>query len=408
MRNIEIRGINSARPEQFFDDPLAIRVLNSLHGDGGIWRDNGGGQAASEANGLNVIERANQDVPLHDRSLTTETSSIGGLWPPERASFDRIKGIFTKGIIRSVGEIEEVRLTIGQARQEGFSDGISRVSVRAVIDLFLLREQRGLLRPVVEAIIPLKGTQPHLEDTALVYLGVNREDRQSDPVEVQRYWAGLTSVLENLTPRPYRDSLDRVTQDGYQVNLLVLPAEEPGRNEIIDQVAFLYERFGWTREEVVEILENPNNLMVTATKDGEIASAGIAEMATIPIGDTVIRVAEITEAATSDKHARRGIYTAVSTKLLEILAAKSRNGEFLGGELDLVYGECNGNAHGVTRTARIQGRIFSTQVGFDLGYPHSGMLPQHVPIAGGKRKTPYNDLFPAFLTREHLYKIIES
>jgi len=151
----------------------------------------------------------------------------------------------------------------------------------------------------------------------------------------------------------------------------------------IDQVSHLYEHFGWTMDEVRVLLNNPLNIVAVANFGPSIVSAGIAEIAVIPIGEKTLRIVEITEAATLDKHQRQSVF---------------------GGEIDLVFGECNGLAAGVLSVAKIQGRIFAAEMGALYGFPGSGVLYQQVPIQGPEKHTLYNDLLPAYLTRSSLYK----
>ena len=77
----------------------------------------------------------------------------------------------------------------------------------------------------------------------------------------------------------------------------------------------------------------------------------------------------------------------------------------MGGELDIVFGECNANAPGVIKTAHLQGRAFALETSNSFRYNGKGVLHQHVPINGLPRKTAYNDLFPAFLTQKELYRV---
>ena len=348
---------------------------------------------------LNEEEATQQDVPLLQGDLT---SSVGALWPPDRASFKRIKGIYTPGVVRNQENLTEIVNVVNEA-QSIFNGEVSRVSLRAVVDINFLEQIRKdeTAKPLVEAIIPLSGTQPAFENAALVYFGLNHSTRQPIQKEMERYLVNLEAAFSHrtLTPQEIRD---RVVRNGYEIRVL---AKEDITEESIDQVAQLYERFGWTREEVSMILNNPNNIIGVAIKDSAIVSAGIAEMARIPIGSDSLRIAEVTEAATHEDHAKNGLYTAVSSGLLEELFQRSQQGEILGGELDLAYGECNGNALGVLKTAHIQGREFAFHAGFSLGFSNSGVLRQHVPIAGLPIETEYNDLFPAFITRAKLNEI---
>ena len=48
-----------------------------------------------------------QDTPEHQAGMT---SSIGGLWPPEKASFNRIKAIDTRGVVTSPQQIGDINM----------------------------------------------------------------------------------------------------------------------------------------------------------------------------------------------------------------------------------------------------------------------------------------------------------
>ncbi len=332
-----------------------------------------------------------QDVPDIQTGLT---SSVGALWPPGRASFEREKGIYTPAVVRSSLHMGVILGEIDRAVASFRGDGITRVSYRAVIDsayLAAAREQNPYIDSLIEAQFSLNGTQPAFESTSLVYLGANHESRQ--PLEIPRLVRNVEDAFQ-CEPIPPSEILGRATDQGYDLSVLT--------NDIpkvtVDQVSALYERFEWTRDEVVEILTKPTNLVAVASKDGEIVSAGIAEMVSVPIGGDTLRIVEITEAATREDHARKGLYTAVSTRLLLDLAQRSQRLEVLGGSIDLVYGECNGNAPGVLKTARLQGRRFAFEYGPD------GVLFQHVPIKGVEKITRYNDLFPTAINTAELHR----
>ena len=353
----------------------------------------------TELSQLDKEESDQQDVPLHQGDLT---SSVGALWKPEMASFNRKKGIYSLGIVRDKESLVEIINEINDTKAV-FNGEVSRISLRAVVDLNYLRQlsDNEAVSPLVEGIIPLQGTQPAFENSALVYFGANHSTRQPLSHEIAKYEQNLEQALLSPVQTPQQIA-ERVRADGYEVRTL-----EKGSitEETIDQVAQLYERFGWTREEVVSILNNKNNIIGVAIKEGQIVSAGIAEMAAIPIGKNTLRIVEITEAATREDHARNGLYTAVSSSLLAEIASRSKKGEILGGEVDVVYGECNGNALGVLKTAHVQGREFARKIGSQFGFPDSGILFQHVPISGAPKETPYNDLYEAYITKENLYKI---
>lgn len=344
-----------------------------------------------------------QDVPQHQPGLT---SSIGGLWPPQPASFQRIKGFYTPNIIRDEAELMYLVNQLQKYAERAFHDNpllVTRVSLRGAINLETLITCREKIIPFLEAIISFQGTHEPFEETGIVYFSMNHPSRRSLDRELETYKGYLSSIF-HVRVRPISGLMERLREGGYQISLFSDHADD----ETINQVFDLYRRFGWSRKEVVEILSQKNNLVGIASFEGKIISAGIAEFACIPIGKEQLRLAEITEAATAEEHMGKGVYTTVSSFLLSEIARKSRQKEILGGEIDCVFGECNGNALGVLKTAKIQGRTFSLDIGERYSFPESGILRQHVPISGAPRTTPYNDLFPAYLTRERLYQIQEG
>lgn len=348
--------------------------------------------------------QASQDVPVLESGLT---SSVGALWPPERASFNRIKGIYTPGVIDTPQQLQQFLGVLRHQVEIYFNrvdSNATRISLRTVVSVDTLQEYCQQLQPYIEALIPLAGTQPTFENSALVYFGVNDKSRQPLTEELDRYRQTLTEI-ERRAFSP-QEILARTTKNGFQILTLPvlgsLPADQSEKT--VDQVSQLYKRFGWEHDDVKEILSNQTNIISVASLDGRIVSAGIAEMVRIPIGKESIRIVEITEAATHQDYAGMGLYTAVSTRLLCEICRLSQGNKLLGGEVDIVFGECNGNAPGVLKTAIRQQRTFSVDIGEKYGFPNSGILPQHVPISGAPRKTPYNDLFPTFIPREKLYK----
>ncbi|MDO8639641.1 MAG: hypothetical protein Q7R53_01830 [bacterium] len=347
---------------------------------------------------LKELAGVNQDVPEHQNGLT---SSIGGLWPPEIASFDRVKGIYTPGIINTNYDLQDLVCELIDQASTHFSnhqEGATRISLRAVVGVDQLKATDDAIIPFIEAVVPLSGTQAAFENSALVYFGLNHSRRQSLPEEIELCRRNLQEAMR-LERRSPAKSLERARSNGYDISILPKNISP----ETVDQMTELYSRFGWQRHDVAEILSNPNSIIAIA-HNGQVISAGIAELGQISIGENTLRVAEITEAATVTDHMGLGLYTAISNLLISEIARRSKLGGILGGEVDFVYGECNGNAPGVLKTACIQGRTFSTSVGDEFGFPESGILHQHVPISGSQRKTPYNDLLPAFITKDDLYR----
>ncbi|MDO8563413.1 MAG: hypothetical protein Q7R87_00200 [Nanoarchaeota archaeon] len=345
-----------------------------------------------------------QDVPEHQTGMT---SSIGGLWPPEPASFNRIKGFYTHQIISEREELENLVQTLESESKRNFSsnNGITRISFRAIVDSDLLRKSADILAPCIEAIIPLNGTQDAFNNSYVTYLGLNHSSRSPNSDEINQYRRNLEVVINTTPLKSPQEIFARINNKGYNIRAINFLEENTNEREVtINQVATLYNRFGWNRNDVIALLSNPSNIIAVANINQQIVSAGIAELGKVQVGSHTLRIAEITEAATLEEHGKNGLYTAVSSHLLKELVRISKINGIFNGEIDYAFGECNANAPGVLKTAKIQGRNFATEFMLDLGFPERGILYQHVPIGGSPRKTKYNDLFPAFINRRRLYE----
>ncbi|MEM6795142.1 MAG: hypothetical protein AAF725_14280 [Acidobacteriota bacterium] len=340
-----------------------------------------------------------------------DTSSIGPTWPPAPTSAARIKGIDTRGIIDGSSRLERLLdelQTLSKELENGPFEGCDRLSLRAVVKTDLLRRPGDALSSWVEAVLPLEGGE-----LALVYLGRNAAGRLSDPSDLAR---SLDHVgrARGARPRGAEEILRRAEKAGYSLRVLA-SRERLGEPGIVGGMARLYRRFGWNSEETQQILENPSSLIAVAQwpggeeRRGEIVCAGVAELSHLRLEDGFeLRIAEFTEAATLGEHQGRGLYSAVAALLMRELASLSRSRDFLGGEIDLGFGECSGHDLGVLIAAKRLGRRFALEFQEEHGLDFPGFLAQHVPISGAPRKTRYNDLFPTFLSRRSLYRFADA
>ncbi len=341
------------------------------------------------------------DWPTHEQN-STEYSSIGPTWPPRETSFNRIKGFYNEMIYN----LSQFQLFFDAFSNflysNGFGKDFTRVSLRAVLKKDLLINLPDEYRPYVEAIIPLKDTQPEFQDYCLVYFGYNHESRTSRH-SLEEDKKNLNLALQEKPINP-KEIIDNAIKQGYEIRIL---APEDITNETVRQVHSLIARFGYDLTTTEEMLKDPNFTFAIAIKDGRIISVSVAEKLTITISNIPLVLVELTEAATDRGHLKRGLYAAASTKILIELARRVNNGEDY---IDIIFGECNGAALGVLKTAVRQGRIFSAQVGEIYDYPYSGCLPKHVPILSpdediSDELTNYNNLFPAFITKKDLERI---
>jgi hypothetical protein len=321
-----------------------------------------------------------------------DTSSIGPQWPPNKSSFNRIKGIYTNGVVRDSKTFVSVVNNIKDLATQ--QTKIDRLSIRVIADNNVWRENSPMLEGIGEVIMPLDGTSDVFSNSSILYLGINSPERQSDNNDLRKAINNVECAIRKK-PVSFIEAINRVCNQGFYLSILTL-SDRSTNNEIINQMTELYKRFGWERSDVVEILGKPNNIIAIAKNNNEIVSAGIAEISTIQLQDNSrLRMAEITEAATDERYQKKGLYSSVVAKLMMELAMNES-------QIDLVFGECNGNELGVLNTARSLGRTFSYEIATREQLPFKGFLPQHVPIAGQPRNTPYNDLFPSYITKDRL------
>lgn len=344
-----------------------------------------------------------RDVPQQDEE-TTDTSSIGGTWPPEMTSHHRMKAFFPDSI-RTADQIDLLKSYFNSYYSEMTKNHGTRQQFRALFTGDMLRSVASdpFFQDYVEAILPL-GTNDWGDDMALVYIGKNTSNRQPDPRDLAAAHQNLTAV-QSVERVDYHDVLSDMKRKGYEIEILSTHSGSLVQ-ETIDEMFALYERFGWTMEEMVKLLNSSDQIIAVAKSGGHIVSAGIAQFAQAPIDGKPLRIAEITEAATLKTHEGNGCYMALSSTLLHEISQRSSRKEIFGGEIDMVFGECNALSQGVLRVSKKQGRSFVQDTGVMYGYPNSVMLYQQVPIEsnGTPRHAPYNDLVPTFLNRDALYE----
>lgn len=344
---------------------------------------------------MNNIE--NNDVPDHQPG---RESSIGGFGEPRPDSFHRLKG-FYEHIVDTPERVGEFARQF-QRSLDRLTDGgeFTRVQYRGIFEAEILHQIMLVIQPWVEAIVPLD--QGHLgNEPILAYFAAITRSRAQNQDDVINLSINL-AVANNARNSMAREVIERAGRKGYNISLL---SDDERENESVrSQVAGLYERFGWSRPDVVHMLTNRSNILSVARHHGDIVSSGIAELAVVPIEGHPFRIAELTEAATHSDHEGNGCFSAISKTLLLELRRRSQAHGIFGGEVDLVFGESNGLSESILRIAARQGRTFSTDSTPQFGFPNGGILRQQVPISGPFRRTEYNDLIVTSLTRSELYR----
>ncbi len=336
------------------------------------------------------------DTPLHRQG--EDTSSIGGLGEPQPSNNGRLKGFYIGGVVA-----DQVAHSLALSEfQKGLSrldSDLTRVQHRIIYNKDFLVGQVSLIAPYVEAIVALDSG--HLgNNPALVYLAKNTSQRQPNVEDLATIRNNVARAKQERS-RSISQLLEKSNRNGFSVEILDKKARTS--EDVRVQMYQLYKRFRWEEDDVSKILNNENAIIAVVRDKDRIVSAGIAELAQVPIGNTFLRMAEITEAATLSEYENKGLYTGISTTLILELRKRSLARNIFGGEIDLIFGECNGLSFGVLFIAAHQGRVFATDTGASYGFGESGILKQQVPIEGPVRKTPYNDLVVTYLTRSMLY-----
>jgi len=323
---------------------------------------------------------------LNGTDIPTEyTSSIGAtVWPPKEASFERKKGIYPQ-ILQTSDQLKSV---LDNFATIPFGSKATRVSARFCVTTNALLDYISGQNPnkLIETIIPLTGTNSGLDDCCLVYIGKNDQTRIPPPDLFQQQLATAKRIFNN--PGEKRTI-------GEEFKIMRLSDEQRQDPDILNMYFELYQYFGWSEENVIQLLQNNNNLIVACFYDGKIVSSGLAEMGVLTFNKIPLNIAEITEAATLPAFQGRGLYQAVSDAILQNLATN-------GTPPNLVFGELNLDAPGVLTVAARQGRIpaFHTAELFNL--PHAWVLPQHVTIRNGDNDLPYNNLMIAYFNQQLL------
>lgn len=329
------------------------------------------------------------DIP---RSATSSVGTVA--WPPIEANEERSRGILDC-VIESTSHLNRV---IDQFSKLEFSKRISRHSGRIFVTTRALEQgiiNNQLIDSLIEGIIPLEGCgSQELEDTCLVYLGKNTPERTPSHKTMDK-------ELEDAR-RIFRGPVSRTIHchDNFEFQLIT----DAMRQNADIQIQFydLYSIFGWNQQNVINLLKNPNNLLMGVFNDGLLVSTGMAEQATIKLKrkskEIIFRMDEITEAATREEFRGNGLYTTVAIKINQILSNTNTN---------LVYAESNLSAPAVLKAAHRQGRhsVLNTFTKFGIT---PKPLRQPIKILGGSNDSrptyEKNDLLVTYLTRSELLK----
>jgi hypothetical protein len=313
--------------------------------------------------------------------ITGQTSSIGAVWPPQVSSHGRMRGFYTEGVVRSAGSAADFAAAFAHARIAAEqADGVSRLSIRLVAHAGSLATLARLGVPV-EGALPIAGQEPGL---VVAYTAANQPGRSMSPEHLARHRELLagTQTRPRTTPENRTGNLAAQGFTPRIVNPAAAAALTPGFEP-------LYATFDYNRDEVTELLGNPNNTIAYVADGDRIVSTAMAEHATVHVdGIGAISMVEITEARTAPGYQGRGLYRAVSGYLIDRLRSTEH------GKIDVLYGESNLAQPGVINAAHDNGRRFSAQDAGAYGLAGQqdfGILQQNFHVADGAETRQYND-----------------
>lgn len=347
-----------------------------------------------------LIERGPNAGPIDDQLDYGGTSSVGvEVWPPaEGASFNRAKGIN----LTAIDSIERLRKELDYILEYKFDEQNTRITGRLIIERSLLEEVYQSYPEILEGIMSLEGAGIEaLDSYVIIYVGKNHESRLPDPEDLKDQLERAVRIFQGENIKDIVPELASRTEE--PVNILTNPRifelkEEDKRNPvIIESYAKLNEVFGWNYEQCLEILNNPNNVVVVCMNGDEMVGSGVAEKfawkVKLPDGTICeLKGAELTEATTGNNYRGNGIYSKVSRKELEVLARLGMN---------LVYGESNLSSFTVLLAAYKQGRRLGLPLDLIVDKMHA--LMHHVTING-----MYQNFAPTYMTLRELLSIISK
>jgi hypothetical protein len=322
---------------------------------------------------------------------TSQTSSIGAVWPPEAAPFDRLRGFYTDGIVESGADARNMGRLVHHYEDELTHDpNLTRLSIRFVAQSRQLRviEAMGVS---IEAAIPLATDSDEL---VLAYAGHNTGRRNIDPASLHRHKKLLRTIRNNWSV-DQTDRAEQIRSKGYGFNILDKYASEEERRSKLTQFHELYDIFGYSEADTKELLENPSNTIVSIEEGDKIVSTAMAERASIAIrGFGNLELKEITEASTRPDYRKQGLYKDASGILLRYLHLSLNEDP-----AHAIYGESNLAMQGVLIAGHENNRHFShfDQARYNLRNPAFGFLIQNFRIEDGQERRMYNDFAVSYL-----------
>ena len=168
-------------------------------------------------------------------SESLKTSSIGAVWPPSDASFDRIRGFYPE-VIRSDAQAVELGESLADTANKFEDTEATRLSVRAVLSGELLTRVGDITDAIgIEAAMPVFVDDK--DPLHIVYFGSNKgeiPEKTSEAVRIlhEKYpnmiVDGEMQANFALNPELLKDNFGFSTLNGKPANTLIFPGLASG------------------------------------------------------------------------------------------------------------------------------------------------------------------------------------
>lgn len=310
---------------------------------------------------------------------TSETSSIGAVWPPQPTTHNRLRGFYTDGIVRSAAEAQTFAEYF-RAYERDLTAENDRLSVRVVAhtgSLAMLSE----MGVTIEAAIPLARPE---SDLVVAYAGSNSVSRTLSTEQIASHSELLTRTAAN------RGASKKHTLPAGWGYGRVIPGDS---GALVGSFTQLYKPFGYDEAATAGLLDDPHNTIIYISTDQDaIVSTAMAERAEIAVGSLdPLTLVEITEASTLSAYQGQGLYRIASGILLQSLIQDPT--------IHAIYGESNLAKPGVIIAAHENGRRFShfDAAPFGINNPGYGVLPQNFHVADDSEVRQYNDFAVSYV-----------
>jgi hypothetical protein len=300
---------------------------------------------------------------------------INTMWPPTLASNDRLKGFYHR-VVDSCDEAHEFSDMLSTYEALYFESGVcTKISMRAVASLGAIStlDEIGV---TLEGALPIRGHN----DLFVLYAAANRPSRRASDKQLLEQG----NLLKTITSQPPADR----THHELEARILGDSSSKVCGDTMLGEFTSLYKVFGYTKEQVADIVHDPNNTIAYLSDENGVVSTSLAERTSVAIQDFgILEMIEITDAVTRRNARGQGHYRRISGFLLDHLLERDA------GTLSVLHGENNLAMPYGLHAAHKNGRRFNY---FDrervaVNQPGFGILQQNFHIADSAETRRYND-----------------